>query len=208
MHKRRPTDCVCECAAFVLPLPGFPLSQPPSPSLARPVVRDGAGASNSNPRRPPSTAAKLGPPTSRGSTSQVVVETAPPPPPPLAGALCHSALRCGGPPPRKPVGARAWSGGHGGGEGQIGRPLRHPQVPGTARQQYSGRAAPPLLATDVLVLTSLAPGFAEHLGSRLGGPPQHCQGRRQGKVRSTLVSCHFICVFCAHKVWNSMSCLS
>lgn len=94
-------------------------SQPPS-SPPLPVASNVAGDS----RRPPSTAVKLGP-TSGGFD---LLDTAPA----LPTAGCSLPLCLAEPPPRKPVGAR----GHGGGEGQIGRPLRQSQVPGTAREQY------------------------------------------------------------------------
>ena len=114
------------------------------------------------------------------------------PPLPIAGSLCHTALRSAHRGNRL-VRVR-------GAEAMSAAKVKSAALSVTHKcrvllaSNISYRSAPLLLATGVLVLTSLAPGFAEHLGRRLGSPPQHCHGRRQGKVRR-LVSYHFICVF-------------
>lgn len=173
-------------------------SSPSSRRLPRPVDGEtgvhGAGASNSDPRRPPSTAAKIGP-TPRGFTSQVhqtpVVETAPPLP--IAGALCPAE-----PPPRKPVGARAWSGGHGGGEGQIGRPLRHPQVPGTARQQYQRPLRSSLISRCCSCSYCPRTWFRRTSWLPVGKPTSTLSRPmpREGLLLSGFIcSCRIICVF-------------
>jgi hypothetical protein len=96
----------------------FPFPAALSPPL--PVASNVAGDS----RRPPSTAVKLGPTSGGFDLLDTALAL------PIAG--CSLPLCLAEPSPRKPVGAR----GHGGGEGQIGRPLRQSQVPGTAREQY------------------------------------------------------------------------
>jgi hypothetical protein len=163
----------------------------PLRSRPHPRLPDGAGASNSNRHRHPSTAARLARRLLERFTSQPnqrpgQSETAPPLP--IAAALCPLPYRAPASETfRRALGARAWSGGHGCGEDQIHRAIHHPQVPGTA---------PVLLASNISARSSLItyccscsdlprpPAFAEHLGRRLGSPPQHNQGRRQGKVRT------------------------
>ena len=185
MHERLLVLPNCTTASATLRVRILPHSQPPTPSLARSPHTALARPTPTQQDIHPSTAAKLVP-ISRGlSLHRLIKQTTSPLP--IAGSLCHTALRSAHRGNRlvRVRGAEAMSAAKVKSAAlSVTHKCRVLLASNISDRSALPRCAPPLLATAVLTLTSLAPGFAEHLGRRLGSPPQHCHGRRQGKVRA------------------------